>query len=120
MLQTAHRLYADDITAQGVLDISGALPSGRVAEAFEVCRTSDFERMRSYATDLLADGYPVAQFVSQLLDYVLNTETGLGNLPKSKLAVHLAEADKAILDGASDQLQLLNVLAFLTRQLKAQ
>lgn len=50
---------------------------------------------------------------------MLATETGLGNQPKSKLAVHLAEADKAILDGASDQLQLLNVLAFLTRMLAA-
>lgn len=119
MLQTAHRLHAEDISAQGVLDISGAVPTERIAEAFEVCRSSDFERMSNYVTDLLADGFPVAQFVTQLLDYVLATETGLGNQPKSKLAVHLAEADKAVIDGASDQLQLLNVLAFLTRQLAA-
>merc|ERR1712060_908261 len=84
MLQTAHRLYAEDISVQGVLDISGALPTERIAEAFEVCRSSDFERMSTYVADLLADGFPVAQFVSQLLDYVLVNETGLGNQPKSK------------------------------------
>mmetsp|Transcript_3809 Transcript_3809/g.8250 ORF Transcript_3809/g.8250 Transcript_3809/m.8250 type:complete len:335 (-) Transcript_3809:37-1041(-) len=119
MLQTAHRLYGDEISAQGILDISGALPKPRLAEAFDVCRKADFELMNSYVADLLADGFPVEQFISQLLDYMLTDDTGLSNLPKAKLAMHLAEADKSIIDGASDQLQLLNTLAFLTRQLAA-
>jgi len=75
--------------------------------------------MADTVADLLADGYPTAQFITQLLDYLIANDTGLANMPKAKLAMALAEADKQIVDGASDYLQLMNVLATLTRQLAA-
>merc|ERR1712060_747090 len=102
MLQSVHRLYGDEMNAQAVLDISGALPAERVAGIFEVCRTRDFDRFASLAQDLLAEGFPVSQIISQMLTQILTHDTGLGNLPKAKLATTLAEADKQLTDGAGD------------------
>eukprot|EP00965_Chrysotila_dentata_P195753 6177170-Pleurochrysis_carterae.AAC.3 len=119
MLQSAHRLHGDAMTPQSILDISGAVPIARVADVFAKCRANDFDAMADTVADLLADGYPTAQFITQLLDYLIANDTGLANMPKAKLAMALAEADKQIVDGASDYLQLMNVLATLTRQLAA-
>jgi len=119
MLQSVHRLYGADMSPQAVLDISGALPDERVAGIFEVCRANDFDRLAALAQDLVAEGFPVAQIIAQMLTQLLSAQTALGNLPKAKLAVALAEADKQLIDGAGDYMQLMNVFAACSRQIMA-
>ena len=41
----------------------------------------------------------------------------MANIPKAKLALQFAEADKQIVDGAGDYMQLMNILAATSRQL---
>jgi len=116
MLQSLHRLYGAEMSPQAVLDTSGALPPERVRRTFEVCRLNDFGRMGEWAADLLADGFPVSQLIAQMLDFVVESKD-IDNLPKAKIAIALADADKLLTDGAGDYLQLMNVLATTTRNL---
>mmetsp|Transcript_83 Transcript_83/g.322 ORF Transcript_83/g.322 Transcript_83/m.322 type:complete len:260 (+) Transcript_83:315-1094(+) len=118
MLQSLHRLYGDAISPQAVLDSSGALPSDRVSATFDVCRRNDFGAMARWVSDLLADGYPVSQVVAQMLDFVVESPD-IDSMRKAKIASALAQADKELIDGAGDYLQLMNVLAFTTRTLMA-
>lgn len=41
--------------------MSGALPTERVKELFDVCRAGDFDAMGVFAKNILADGFPVSQ-----------------------------------------------------------
>ena len=41
------------------------------------------------------------------------------SLQKAKIALQLAEVDKALVDGADEYLQITNLLAFTMRTLKA-
>ena len=114
MLQSLHRLYGEEMDAQAVLDISGALPADRVARIFEVCRSGSFEALTALADDIIADGYPVSQVVAQMLDFVL-TAPGMPEATKAKIAMQLAESDKQLIDGAGDHIQLMNILACTMR-----
>jgi len=117
MLQSVHRLYGDEMSPQAVLDLSGALPSSQISRIFEVCRANDFDKIAELAQDLLADGFPVAQIISQMLDFIVRPDAPIGNIPKAKLACQFAESDKHIVDGAGDYVQLMNVFATTSRQL---
>ena len=114
MLQSLHRLYGEEMDAQAVLDISGALPADRVARIFEVCRSGSFEALTALADEIIADGYPVSQVVAQMLDFVL-TAPGMPEATKAKIAMQLAESDKQLIDGAGDHIQLMNILACTMR-----
>ena len=114
MLQSLHRLYGEEMDAQAVLDISGALPADRVARIFEVCRSGSFEALTALADEIIADGYPVSQVVAQMLDFVL-TAPGMPDATKAKIAMQLAESDKQLIDGAGDHIQLMNILACTMR-----
>ena len=104
----------EEMDAQAVLDISGALPADRVARIFEVCRSGSFEALTALADDIIADGYPVSQVVAQMLDFVL-TAPGMPDATKAKIAMQLAESDKQLIDGAGDHIQLMNILACTMR-----
>jgi replication factor C subunit 2/4 len=114
MLQSLHRLYGEEMDAQAVLDISGALPADRVARIFEVCRSGSFEALTALADEIIADGYPVSQVVAQMLEFVL-TAPGMPEATKAKIAMQLAESDKQLIDGAGDHIQLMNILACTMR-----
>jgi len=119
MLQSVHRLYGDEMDPQAVLDISGALPVARVKTIFDTCMGKDFDALTALANDLLAEGFPVSQIAQQMLEMLLGTELTVGNLQKSRIAVHLAEAERQLIEGGSDMLQLMNLLAFCTRTFSA-
>ena len=58
---------------------------------------------------------------SQLLEALLTdgaTPQRLSSLQKGKIALQLAETDKALTDGADEYLQLTNLLAFTMRVVK--
>mmetsp|Transcript_22880 Transcript_22880/g.37901 ORF Transcript_22880/g.37901 Transcript_22880/m.37901 type:complete len:334 (-) Transcript_22880:242-1243(-) len=117
MLQSVHRLHGDEMTPQAVLDISGALPDEQLTDLFDVCRANDFDRMTQRAQDILAEGFPVSQIILQIFQRLVTGDIGLSNTAKSKVALQLAEADKLLIDGAGDFMQLMNVLASLTRHM---
>ena len=98
-------------------DIAGALPRPTVSKVFTVCRANNFEAMQRLISELLADGYPVAQLARQLLEVVLN-DTDLSSMQKSKIALKLAEVDIALTDGADEHLQLTDLFAFTMRSLQ--
>eukprot|EP00326_Haptolina_ericina_P028149 CAMPEP_0181183644 /NCGR_PEP_ID=MMETSP1096-20121128/8535_1 /TAXON_ID=156174 ORGANISM="Chrysochromulina ericina, Strain CCMP281" /NCGR_SAMPLE_ID=MMETSP1096 /ASSEMBLY_ACC=CAM_ASM_000453 /LENGTH=324 /DNA_ID=CAMNT_0023272337 /DNA_START=18 /DNA_END=992 /DNA_ORIENTATION=- len=118
MLQSLHQLYGGDLRPSCVLDISGAVPEDRLGLIFDTCRKNDLDRTQVLVNDFLADGYPVSQLITQMLEFMLKPETGFNSVQISKVAMQLAEVDKQLIDGADDYVQLMNLLAFCMRQLK--
>ena len=120
MLQSLHQLHGGRLEAQAVRDMSGALPEPMVRKVFRVCKGNNFDEMQKLVDDLLADGYPAAQMAQQMLGALLaeggvGLEVPLSSVQKARIAVQLAETDKALTDGADEYLQLTNLLALVMR-----
>eukprot|EP00775_Hariotina_reticulata_P013628 gene13628-13754_t len=117
-LQSAVRLAGSKVTRQAILDVAGQVPPEVIQQLLEACGTSSYQRVQQQVTDMIAEGYPAQQVLLQLQALVVpNTASGaaagqpaqLSDKQRSIICELLAEADKDLVDGADEFLQLLNV-----------
>ncbi|KAH8117499.1 P-loop containing nucleoside triphosphate hydrolase protein [Phellopilus nigrolimitatus] len=130
-LQSASRLSSStnpptEITSHDIQEIAGVIPDvvvnafGRVLgvetigedEDMEVDdgkkRRKGFEAVRGKVKELMREGYSAAQLLSQLHDLIILHPT-LTAKQKAQCAMAFANADKALCDGADEELQILEV-----------
>lgn len=70
--------------------------------------------MKVEIENILMSGYPVLTILKQLSDDVLSNAK-LTDTKKAKLCLRIAEADKKLVDGASEHFQLLDVASYIMR-----
>ncbi|ETW85493.1 hypothetical protein HETIRDRAFT_310016 [Heterobasidion irregulare TC 32-1] len=115
-LQSAARLSAasippEPITARDVQEIAGVVPDSIVhdfARALGIETLRGFDLIREKVRMLMREGYSASQILSQLHDLIILHPT-LASREKSKCALVMAEADKALCDGADEELWILEV-----------
>lgn len=120
MMQSLHRLAMDGtIAEQSVLDISGAVPVETVRQLIATCQQPNaFKQIQSEVDTLLLQGYPAGQLLAQLSSEVVVSAT-LTDGAKGAISKSIAEADRHLVDGANEFLQLLNVFAVICRSAAA-
>lgn len=74
-----------------------------------------FEAVRQAVEDIIAEGFPMSALLLQLVDDTVR-RASLSDLAKSAICEKAAQADQCLADGASESLQLLDVAAFIMRQ----
>jgi replication factor C subunit 2/4 len=131
MLQSAQRLYGQSSTGvplsiQHLDDIGGVLPDERLVEVVGVLREGNMQQVQSSVDNLVADGYSATQVLSQLHDCIVTSSSSsssplslpLDNRQKANIMESLSAADKALIDGSDEALQLMAVCAVIVRQIQ--
>lgn len=118
-LQSVHSLAAggDDLVSRDTLaEIAGLPPPSVIDELWErALRTSSsFDTMQSAVRELCLEGYAAKFLLLGLLPKVTDDSTSLTDRHKAELAIRMAEAEKNMVEGADEFLQLMTVcsLAF--------
>ena len=91
------------------------MPPSVLENIIKVLKTNSFDQVQKSVTSSILDGYPAAQIISQLFDYIV-TSAELTSLQKASISEQIASTDKCLNDGADEFLQLLNVLSFVMRE----
>ncbi|KAJ7098085.1 P-loop containing nucleoside triphosphate hydrolase protein [Mycena belliarum] len=125
-LQSASRLSSSTtpptpITPADIQEIAGVVPDPVVQDFALVLgidigsmivdepeRTNSFAPIQRKVKALMREGYSASQLITQLHDLIVLHPT-LNAREKSKCALVLAEADKALCDGADEELWILEV-----------
>ncbi|KAG0052159.1 hypothetical protein BGZ83_002932 [Gryganskiella cystojenkinii] len=110
-LQSASRLIGKDneIGVDVIADIAGTVPED-VIDGLEACwRTKDYNKISSQVMDVVADGHSASRVLAQLHSRLLRTDS-LSSIQKAQIAEVFGDMDKALCDGADEQLQLLNMM----------
>lgn len=107
-LQSAARLYGSSISPKDLINVSGVIPQDAVQALFAACKSGEFDRANKEVNNIIAEGYPVSQMFSQLFDVVVNSDD-ISDVQKARICKRLGEADKRLVDGADEYLQLLDV-----------
>ncbi|CAN4121090.1 unnamed protein product [Withania somnifera] len=107
-LQSAARLFGSSISAKDLISVSGVIPNEVVQAVFSACRSGNFDLANEEVNNVIAEGYPVSQMLSQLYDIVIDADD-ISDEQKARICKKFAEADKCLVDGADEYLQLLNV-----------
>uniref|UniRef100_A0A6B2LAN8 AAA+ ATPase domain-containing protein n=1 Tax=Arcella intermedia TaxID=1963864 RepID=A0A6B2LAN8_9EUKA len=108
LLQSAHRLYGEEMSLEAVYVVSGVVPEEEIVELIEICKSNSFPRLQLNVNKLVLDGYSAAQVLEQLHDLIVNDDF-ITSLQKANIILHISNADRCLLEGADEFLQLLNV-----------
>ncbi|THU99388.1 P-loop containing nucleoside triphosphate hydrolase protein [Dendrothele bispora CBS 962.96] len=123
-LQSAHRLSSSTdpptpISPRDIQEIAGVVPDvvinsllstigiESIDSASGTSRAS-FDSIRNQASAMMREGYSASQILSQVHDIVV-LHPALNASQKSRCAIIFGEADKALCDGADEELWILEV-----------
>lgn len=97
------------ITTEDIHRIANCIPETYVDTVWEEAQTlSDVKSINKLAYGVCANGYAVSQFIECLNQRVI--ESPLDDIKKSKICLAISGAEKNLIDGADEYLQLANVL----------
>nr|DAD24687.1 TPA_asm: hypothetical protein HUJ06_026151 [Nelumbo nucifera] len=115
-LQGAARLFGSSISAKDLISVSGVIPQDAVQALLASCRSGDFELANKEVSNVISEGYPVSQMLSQLFEVIVEAND-ISDEQKARICKRLAEADKCLVDGADEYLQLMDVASNTMRAL---
>ncbi|KAI9906372.1 hypothetical protein PsorP6_004143 [Peronosclerospora sorghi] len=114
-LQSAKQLCGEDeLSESDVGAVAGLAPPALLQQFWASVASNGFEKMKADIENLLLAGYPVLTILRQLNDDVLGLEK-LSDAQKAKICLRIAEADKKLVDGASEYFQMLDVASYAMR-----
>ncbi|KAK4713996.1 hypothetical protein R3W88_019903 [Solanum pinnatisectum] len=81
------------------------IPNEVFQAIFSACRSDNFDLANKDVNNVIAEGYPLSYFF-QLYDIVVDADN-ICDEQKARVCKKFAEADKCLVDGADEYLQLL-------------
>lgn len=121
-----------------ILDVAGQVPQEVVQQLLAACRLGSFSRLQQVVSDIIAEGYAAQQVLLQLQEEVLaapgpaaeepaqgnpaqqqqrGRQQAISGTQRAVICEALAVADKCLVDGADEFVQLLNVGAQVLKAL---
>ncbi|KKY21724.1 putative replication factor c subunit 2 [Phaeomoniella chlamydospora] len=108
------------VTVSIIEEIAGVVPDSWIRRLISVINPSSslsssksksryaYTEIASVITDLIAEGYSANQVINQLFKAVLYEDETIGNVKKNQIVGVLSEIDKRLIDGADEELTLLD------------
>ncbi|KAJ5929997.1 hypothetical protein N7466_005490 [Penicillium verhagenii] len=100
------------ITIRSIEEIAGVVPESILDEIVQAMQPkssgSSYEAVSKVVTDLVADGWSATQVVSQLYRRLVFNEA-IPDTQKNKIVLAFSEMDKRLVDGADEQLSVLDL-----------
>ncbi|GAU22850.1 hypothetical protein TSUD_282170 [Trifolium subterraneum] len=109
-LQSAARLFGSSISSKDLISVSGIVPAEVVEALLKACKSGNFDLANKEVNNFIAEGYPVSQMLTQLFEAIVE-EKDISDEQKARISKKLGEADKCLVDGADEYLQLLAVVS---------
>lgn len=92
-----------------VNEVSGTVPEDLIDNTINSCKEG-VKNIRTAVDELVLAGWSAGQVVLQLHEKLILNDDSLQSLQKSKIAMALSETDAMLNDGASEHLQMLNLM----------
>lgn len=113
-LQSVHTLAVGggSVDEDAIAEIVGRMPSKVVDALWTACRSDSFDTLQEAVEEFCASGFSaqllLSEFLSKLLADSILTEAG-----KADIAIRMAEAERHMVDGADEYLQLMTVCSLV-------
>lgn len=124
-LQSAHLLSGgNDVEGGGyikkdsIAEMAGLPPPSVITSLLETLRnvSSTYNTMEKNVMDIMLEGYAAQHILKGLLKKLMVLDAkDLSEVKKAKIAIRIAEAEKSLIDGADETLQLLAVCSLILK-----
>ncbi|KAJ3096804.1 hypothetical protein HDU97_005568 [Phlyctochytrium planicorne] len=110
ILQTAHTLNLKvEISPLTINEIAGVVPGAIISNLLEAFRSKSYPAASKLATEIVTSGFSIVQVLQQLHSSMLG-DVQLNATQKAKACQVFALADKSLVDGSDEYLQLMKVI----------
>lgn len=110
ILQSAANFNAGRVGKDAVFEVAGVLPPHALGALWLAVQGGIFDRVAAEVRALLALGYSTTMMTRCLLDLVVGgDEGGMSEEKRARMLLKLAEADKCLVDGADEELQMMDI-----------
>ena len=120
-LQSVHSLAAggDKVDKDSIAEIAGLPPPLVVNTLWQALTSNSFSSMEKAVEDVCAAGYSAQLLLSALLPKLMS-DPNMSERSKAEVAIRMAEAEKNMLEGADEYLQLMTVCSLAVATYDAQ
>lgn len=94
LMQSSARLHGASVTQRTLEEVAGKVPDEAVSDLVAAVKANSFDRASAAVNNLIKDGYPGLQLMMQFFETCLR-DGAIPDAAKARIAVKLAEADKA-------------------------
>jgi replication factor C subunit 2/4 len=108
LLQSAANYNSKTVDRAIVFEVAGILPDDALAPAWNAIKLGRYDAVSNSIREALALGYSSTMMTNKLMHIVLN-EKSLDDYTKADMLLKLAEADKCLVDGADEELQMMDI-----------
>ena len=105
------KLIPDDIVI-----LTGGIENNKFLDFWKICKTGDIKSVRELALQIYRDGYSSKNILEHLVTFVINDN--ISDEKKSLISHKIAGTDMCLLDGASEYIQILNILVYVNLIIK--
>jgi replication factor C subunit 2/4 len=127
-MQSVHALVAGSSSTMTfssalIAEMAGVPPPPLVQQLWEACtQATSFDAMHRAVQDVMAAGCSAPGILSSFVDRLLTEgdNEAFEELPRAQMAIRIAEAEKNMIDGADEYLQLMTVCSLLFSCAQAQ
>lgn len=88
------------------------IPDSVVKLLLDTCEQKAFEQVEQVVKDIIVEGYSVVQLIHQILDK-LTQDAVFNERQQALVSQRLGKIDKALVDGADEHLQLLDLATYM-------
>lgn len=99
------------VTKTDIMEMNGYMTDDKLYDILNIIKTGSFDQVIQCHKDIIHDGYPLDYLLEQLFDKIIEDQS-IDELKKSKMAIHVGQNQKMILDGSDEYLQLLDILTY--------
>lgn len=114
LLQTAQLLLTPErpvISAQQVCDIAGVVPQPEIRRLLTACKANSFDHVQTAVDRVSNEGYAADAILLQFAEQLARDEE-IADIHKAKIAIRIADAQRQLLQGADEWLQLMSLLSY--------
>ncbi len=121
MLQSAHLLSGsregDAIKKDSIAKMAGLPPPALIDGLIKVLCVRKFDGMQEYVQNIVLEGYLAEYMLSALMAKIVVLD-GVSDQVKAIISIKVAKADKKLIDGSDETLQLLALCSIALEQFK--
>lgn len=107
-LQCVHSLGGRGVTKETIYEMAGLCAPSVLDALWEDIASGDFTRVQKMVENVCADGFSAQFLLTGLCEKAIACPD-INDVAKSTICIKIAEAEKMMIDGGDEYLQLMNV-----------
>jgi replication factor C subunit 2/4 len=113
LLQSASNYNSQQVDGPIIYEVAGVLPKNALEQVWSAVQSGLYDGVADAVKGVLAMGYSSTMMTGQLAKMIV-AEPRLDDFAKADMLLRLAEVDKCLVDGADEELQLMDMCCSLT------